>query len=378
MIVVLAIAGGFAAQHAGPTRARMEYRLTVPGITRDGNGGELSPARSFAMGFTPFPYAFSTEAIETVRRYLRTDADLIVMHFDSGVPWVEAAAGSPYPASFVAEVEDTLKMAAAHHFRLLQFTPLDFFRANLAPFVSNQPLTPPWDGYALDDPRVISAYLHHARWLIAKTDPEYVNYGVEVNMLRQNSPEKWAAYLRFLGAVYPVLKAEFPEIPFFLSIQADFFHTQPGQAAAAREMLEYSDFVAVSTYPFSASTLAALKADWFSEIAALAPGKRFAISETGWPAEDETPPSVVLTSSDPAIQDGYMRRLLNECDALRCVFINWFVIRDYDQLWEEQLKALPLAGLYRIWRDVGVYDGEGNARPAWLTWREWLRRPLRR
>src|SRR5688572_10737883 len=46
--------------------------------------------RSFYMGFTPFPYEISLEAVDAVYTKLDTEADIINHHFDNGVPWVEA------------------------------------------------------------------------------------------------------------------------------------------------------------------------------------------------------------------------------------------------------------------------------------------------
>lgn len=55
-----------------------------------GSGGEGSEStRSFHLGFTPFPYDISQEAVDYVYAAIADDADIIAHHFDDGVPWPE-------------------------------------------------------------------------------------------------------------------------------------------------------------------------------------------------------------------------------------------------------------------------------------------------
>ena len=60
-----------------------------------------TPARSFAMGFTPFPYDVDPltlgTVVDDVYARLAVDADLVAHHFDNGIPWNAALADSfPY------------------------------------------------------------------------------------------------------------------------------------------------------------------------------------------------------------------------------------------------------------------------------------------
>src|SRR5262249_813975 len=74
----------------------------------------------------------------------------------------------------------------------------------------------------------------------------------------------------------------------------------------------------------------------------------------------------------PERQKTYVTFLLSECTRLRAVFINWFMVRDYDDLWSSELQFLPEAPLIRVWRDIGLYDGAGQPRPALDPWRSTL------
>ena len=61
-------------------------------------------ARSFRMGFTPFPYDITTEAVEDTRAFLRENADIIAFHMES-VPWTEALSGEPFRDGLMADWE---------------------------------------------------------------------------------------------------------------------------------------------------------------------------------------------------------------------------------------------------------------------------------
>ena len=62
----------------------------------DKNGGNPASTRSFHLGFTPFPYDISQDAIDYVYARLAANADIVAHHFDEGVPWPEALAGTAY------------------------------------------------------------------------------------------------------------------------------------------------------------------------------------------------------------------------------------------------------------------------------------------
>jgi len=50
------------------------------------------------------------------------------------------------------------------------------------------------------------------------------------------------------------------------------------------------------------------------------------------------------------------------------------VLQDYDLLCD---FIGGCAGTDRLWRDTGVYDGNGNTRPSYDTWKSYLGRSYR-
>jgi hypothetical protein len=174
------------------------------------------------------------------------------------------------------------------------------------------------------------------------------------------------------------VKAAHPRLPVFVTLQADFYHADPAaQAAAIRRLLPFTDLIAVSTYPFTRQPdPALLRRDHFAAVAALAPAKPFAVAETAWPAEPVTAPYPVAIPGSEESQRAYVARLLAEAGRLRAVFVTWFFTRDYDDLWDSDIRHLPNASLLRLWKDTGLYEGDGRPRPALAEWRRALERPV--
>ncbi len=354
-----------------------------------GDGGSdaaIEPARSFAMGFTDFPHANSSAAVQDAFNVIAQDGDMAVMHFDDGIPWVEALegvnTGTPYtvnyPSNYLGSIDTKLTMIPVGHVVYLAVTPLNFMRDRLAEFRGqngSEPLTPPWDGYALDHPDVITAFVAHCRNMIDAFAPDYFAYGIEVNMLRATQPGLWPAFVNLAQAVYTQLKTDFPQLPIFHTLQASFYYADPlNQTTAINEILAYTDVIAVSAYPFiEEADPDQLPVDYFSAMGQLAPDKPFGVAETAWPAEPITDESdVVLIPADPDAQQRYIRRLLTDADTLEAEFVTLFFTRDFDEFWESYFKFLPEAPLARLWKDTGLYDGAGNPRPALDVWREYL------
>lgn len=343
-----------------------------------------SATRSYALGFTDFPSAATAEAVDHAFEVIRRDADMGVMHFDDGVPWQEALAGTPYATSWTDELNSRAASMPTSHELYLAVTPLRFMRDGLALHrgaAGNEPLEPPWDDMDLDDERVIQAFADHVENMIAIFDPDYVAYGIEVNMLAEMAPQGWPAFVTFAREVHGRIKAKHGALPVFLTLQADFFHAnRTAQTAAIDQILPYTDFLAVSTYPFTDGTTqdpdtSSLRADHFSALHALAPDKPFAVAETAWPAEDVTAPYPVTIRASETTQHDYVAWLVNQMDGRNARFITWFFTRDYDDFWESTFRHGSEAPILRIWKDTGMYDGAGHARPALTVWRERLLRP---
>ena len=349
------------------------------------NGASALPeARSFWMGFTPFPHDTTEEALDYTRDRLRLDADLIAHHLDEGVPWVEAREAEPVSGELASEWSYR-KALSADRTTLVSITPIDISRSRMAPYFSPEgvvPLPEPWSDHAFDHPDVKIAYLNYARNVIEYFEPDYLVIGIEVNGLLKNAPGKWSAYLSLHRYVYTVLKTEFPRLPIMVSVigidllegASDVDHQ--AQIQGLDEILLYSDFFALSLYPFISSFVTdTIPDDLFHRLRALS-DKPMAVAETGYPAEPFTitfPDGPVTFEGTPAKQDQYMRLLFDSAQSMAFRFVVNFVLRDYDAIWEQLGGDETLA----IWRDTGIYDEDGVLRPAGQRWMNWLDLPSR-
>ena len=344
-------------------------------------GGTGNQPRTYALGFTDFPHAMSAEAQVAAWSVIENDADMSVMHFDDGVPWIEALSLSEYHPNYMAALTPKVDSIPAGHVTYLAVTPLSFDRSSLALYrgaQGNEPLIPPWDSYGFHEPDMITAFTNHCETMIALFDPDYFAYAIEANMLATATPASWGSFVAMASSVYTSLKTTHPDLPVFVTIQADYFHAAlTTQTAAISQILPFTDLIAVSTYPFmNIAPVATIPYDHFSAVADLAPEKPFAVAETCWPAEDVmgsiAGTTIYATEQD---QEDYVDFLLDEADALDARFVTWFVSRDFDDLWDSYFQYLPEGAIARIWKDTGLYDGEGNARMGLSAWRNQLDRP---
>jgi hypothetical protein len=272
----------------------------------------------------------------------------------------------------------------------LAITPIAFLRDRLAPTLTaaGPVFQAPWDARDFDHPDVITAYTHHCHIMIDAFQPDYVAFGVEVNLFAFHAADTlYQSYVNLAGAVYADLKASYPSLPVFQTIQADAFYVdESAQRAAIAQILPSTDYVAMSTYPFADAARypdqaraepEILPATFFSVIRNLDASKPFAIAETGWPAEDINAPYPIEVFSGTLYQQQYVTRLLDEADRLDARFVSVLISRDYDAFWQSTLKNDPNAPILRLWKDIGIYDGAGNARPARTVWRSRLARERR-
>jgi len=363
---------------------------TLQGCGGSSSGGTPPPVqqetRGFELGFTPWPYDATSAAVNFVYSEAASRGDFIAHHLDGGIPWNEALNGTVYSVELEAELATRLNNTPADQRTYLALSPLNGARDGLADYwgtAANQPLPPPWDTKAFDDPDVIAAYRNYAADLIQRFEPDYFNLGIEVSELALNDIAGYDGLVALTAAVSSELKSRFPDLQLMISVALK----SPASAEAATlraelpRLIQQIDVVGISVYPYiffnhaDRGDPANLPADWLSQISTVAGGKPIAIVETGWPAETVTIPAFAVDiASDAASQNAYLQRLLNEAESLDARFIVWFFLTDYDALWDGALQQDAVA---RIWRDTGLYDENLNPRPALDTWMTELALPLR-
>jgi hypothetical protein len=336
------------------------------------------------MGFTPWPYDATTAAVNITYQNIQQDGDIVHHQIMQGIPWNEAFNETTYPAGVEDDLNMRLSQTVSGKVILLSIDSLDSGRKNLANNWGNggeEPRTAPWDTRNLDSPQVITAYTNFALDLIARFNPTYFNYGTEVSELILNDLNQYDRFVVFAQQVSANIRAKHPDLKLLVSVAMK----SPATAEMVlikkniADLLPYIDILGISVYPYVFYDHADkgnpdnLPKDWLTQAQTLAPGKRLAITETGWVAEDlilKTFP--VNVPSTEAYQRKYVMRLLDESNQLSLEFVIWWSIIDFQALWEGTLGKDDVAA---IWRDIGLYDEAVRPRSGLSDWQQYLSRP---
>lgn len=342
--------------------------------------------RPFYMGFSPWPYDLTLEAVEWTDQAIKAHGDIIEQHFEEGVPWQEALDNRPYEPAMRKEIADRARRMGNYR-RIVSINAINMARNGLAEYRgkrNNMPLSGEWKKRRLNDPTVKQAYLQYCNQIIENLRPDFLLIGVEVNLLQRLKDSSWKEYMELHRYIYRALKKSHPNLPLLASVVCTSYF--PGlcdednpidQRAKLRELLPYVDVLGFSVHPFMSSWTAERVPDqmFFHELFALASGKPFAITESSYPAQAwqmQVGWSPVKFNGTPEKQAAFLKAMLDASLKLRPRFISWFCIRDYDRL----SRRIPNIPLIIVWRDTGLFDEQGQPRQALRVWDEVLQKKL--
>ena len=330
-------------------------------------------ARHFRMGFTGFPHDFSIEAVVDARQFSRQNADIIAHHIE-GVPWAELLANKPFSDELINEWKGKKEATPEGGKVYLAISP---GRGDLKPGEKSLPFPKELVGKSYDDPVVMKAYLGYCRRMVGFFKPDYLGIGIEVNEIYQAGPDKWRAYAALHRHVYQELKKDHPDLPIFASFTLHGMLNQTGRKREAmltafREVMPFNDLVAVSFYPFIRGGTTDIDGclrwltDHFDGYK-----KPYAFVEVGEPAERlRIPSSGQIIDGTPQKQAAFYETLLAFARDHEVRFVISFLHRDYDALWEKIKGSSPEA--FMVWRDCGLLDQDGKARPAYTVWKRYF------
>lgn len=347
---------------------------------------ETPPERHFYMGVTPWPADFTAAAVNDAYSFINQHCDLVSQHFDNGIPYQEAFENTGWPQALVDDVNTALAKTAPGKTILLSVSALALDRKSKADYFANSTginntIKDAWRARAVNDPLVVQAYINYVSYLINRLNPQFVNFGVESNNETFN-PAVFAQYKNFLQQVYTQLKGRFPSLPFFVSFMVS---EHPQALENARQLLPYTDYVTLSSYPYTSVSSSAsgntdpklFPADYYTRFLDLAksPAKPVAFAETGYIAENLDVTAFSLHKlGNEGWQRDYLEKIFNLCEERKAKFLIWFCQQDYDA----GNRTLQLMGLYQdlfaFWEDTGLYDENKRERPAGTLWREWMGR----
>ena len=337
--------------------------------------------RSYYMGFTPFPWDMTLEAVNSTSQFISQYGDIVSHHLDAGVPWVEALDGKPYHNNLANDWENRRNVSKGKKV-FVSVTPLNGGRNDIALYRGkdeNMPLPDAFKGKSLDDSIIKRAYLNYCRSAIEFFSPDYFAIGIEVNELIHNTPAMWTQFVELYKYVYADLKKSHPDLPIFATFSlhnltnygwSDLKDVQD----KTRDFLQYVDMVGISYYPFMASQSYKPTEifDWLRDFT----DKQIAISETGYPSEDIILKSfnLVLPGS-PESQKIFYETLLERAEQDNYVFVVSFLYRDYDKLWDKIKSSVP--EFFVIWKDCGLLDEDGKEKIVFAIWKTYFSKNMR-
>lgn len=338
----------------------------------------VQDTRSFYMAVTPWPPDFTKIGEQKAYDFINSKCDMVCFHFDDGVPWQEALDNAAWPKNVQENITIKLQKNKGRAV-FLSLAPLAISRKDKAGYWSDSAqgsVKDYWNALSFDDSLVSTAYFNYCCRLIDTFQPIYLNYAVEANS-REWTPEAFAKFLVFLKRVYTQLKMKYPQLPAFASYMCGL---EDAFVDNAKQLNAVSDYVALSSYAYSAISSANygstevinLPKNWYSKFRDIAPEKPFAIAETGYIAEDLLIPEYGVTKKgDPKWQADFIQHLFETCNTYDAEFVNYFCAYDYDNAYST-MQAIGLATpLFKLWKDIGLYDGNGMKRPSLAVWEKW-------
>ncbi len=331
------------------------------------------------LGFSPWPSDLTFEALDQAYEFIEKNGTIISHHLYGGVPWQEALDETPYAKRIQNDWKYRLQKTPKNHKVFVSVTPLNFGRDSKALYINekgdNQPLPKAWKDKPLNHPDVKKAFLSHTLRAIKAFNPDYLAIGVETNMLISSRPDLWDEYLELHEHVYSNVKARYPDLPVFATVQYEHLRGIENdskknahlQIPAVTKLLKHSDYVALSTYRYGKLHPNPPTKEFFD--LALSFGKPIVIAECGAMSQTTKVRGITLPS-DEENQVAFLKMILENAQRHKFPFvINWVPI-DFDPL----IKKLPKEGreVAKAWVHSGLMTYKGKEKEALSTWKEYL------
>lgn len=324
------------------------------------------------LGVTPWPADFTLEEQQKAYAFISADCDMLSHHFDDGIPYQESFTSSAMPPVLTDDVQFRKSQTTGKKI-LLSVSALDLSRKAIAPYYRDSlavsaEVRQHWKSLPIDHPDRITAYVKFIGWLVDQFNPDWINYAVESN-LAEWEPAEFQQYKNFLQQVYNALKTSYPQTPLFLSSMVT---EQALSIAHARELLPFSDYVALSAYPYTHISSSSLPDGYFEQWLALAPEKPWCFAETAYIAEPLSIPEYSLNKEgNAALQKDYLDQLLKLLDQRKGQFLIWFCYKDYNAAIKRLKESGQYQPLFSFWQDTGLFDEANQARPSLQSWRNY-------
>ena len=336
--------------------------------------------RMFYMGFTPWLYDFSVEAIDSTYSYINSHSDVIAHHLEEGVPWTEARTRTGYHPNMMWGW-NLRKIKSSRDLKVfVSISPLNQSRSGLAEYrgeSTEMALPTRFQGRSFNDPIVKLAYLNYAESVIRFFEPDYLAIAIEANELYFNNRAQWPDFVELYIETYAALKLRHPELPiFFTTSLHNMNQMRKDTDDAWREMSmlwNYADIAAFSYYPFMEYPLNSNDPVAMMDKIRAHTDKPLAISESGYPAQPIDYPGLSYIPTTERLQGEIMFRMLNKVYRDQYEFFIAWTYRDFDQL----MNRTNMPAISALWRDTGLLSETGKRRLSSEVWDAFYNLPTR-
>ena len=202
-------------------------------------------------------------------------------------------------------------------------------------------------------------YLNAALGFARKYEPPYLGFGIEVNIIYENSPEDFQEFVSFYNDLYDAIKEVSPSTKVFTIFQLErikgmsfWIEEPPNKEKEEWFLLDMfkSDIVAFTTYPSIVyKNPSDIPANYYSEIKEHA-NKPIAFTEIGWHSA-QSPLGWESSEDEQAL---FVERFFNLTKDLNIELVIWSFLFD-----QETIEPFDT---------MGLYDRDGKAKKAWNLW----------
>lgn len=335
-----------------------------PTIARPNPEGE---PRHTMLGFSSLPPERTTQAyiaaIATAAQY----GDILLIHRTP--PWEDFLPGSDISGQTadLTRLETRLLDQYDHLKLVFAIDPTDAAvqRTRIADLPAQ---FDPQEGFR--NPSVRQAFIAYTAYVVKNYHPDYLVLGVEVNMLRDRSPDQYEAFLSLYKEAFAVAREANPATKIFPAFQLEDLEglldrRHEPQWDVLEDFRGWMDVLAVTTYPYltGVRSAAEIRHDYYSQLSERFTGEVM-ILEAGYASAPVPGQPNLGTERD---QQQFLERLLADAEANGFSAVIWFAA--LDPLFVTQGPAAVL-------KDIGLRKSDGANKLAWETWETWARRPL--
>ncbi|MBI2724238.1 MAG: hypothetical protein HYX50_04160 [Chloroflexi bacterium] len=325
------------------------------------------PSRPFMMGISTLPRELNGDSYAAAFRLAGQSGDMVLIQRTP--PWGDFLPGADVgqeTASTTASERKAIAGAGVKLFFAIDPTDAASGRDRLAN------LPPALAGKGFGDPDVRTAFVSYARYVALNYRPAYLALGVEMNLYYQRNKDDFTQFESLYQEAYDRVKEISPQTQVTVTFQYEDLQsllptTEPHLTdwQLVRRFDDKVDVTAISTYPgFAFRSVADVPKEYYSQLSAFT-DRPIVIAQTGYSSAAGTQG---LNNGTEAEQDAFLKRVLEDAQALKMPFVIWFAAWDPAYARDTPSSAFQSIGLRR---------SDDTPKPAWDTWIAAKARPLR-